>query len=65
MSGSALLLELLHEALPEVPIDRGVAQANTGNFFCDVLPLLTIAPMASVSEIGGAAFTRWACLAQH
>lgn len=48
MSGPALLLELLHEALPEVPIDKGVAQANTGSFVCDVLPLLTMLPCASV-----------------
>lgn len=48
MEGS-LWLELVRASLPEVPLDKGVAQANTGSLLLDSLPLLTMAPAAKAS----------------
>lgn len=43
-----LVSELLHAALPVVPLDKGVSSANTGNALLDLLPLLSVAPCALV-----------------
>lgn len=48
MEGS-LWLEVVRASLPEVPLDKGVAQANTGSLLLDSLPLLTMAPAAKAS----------------
>lgn len=50
MEGS-LWLELVRASLPEVPLDKGVAQANTGSLLLDSLPLLTMAPAAKASGL--------------
>lgn len=52
MSGSvALLVEAARASLPEVPLDKGVVQANTGWFLLDSVPLLTMAPAAQMLQI--------------
>jgi len=50
---ASLLLDLVRGALPHVPLNKGVLQANTDTFL-DALPLLTMLPMASVSSRGRA-----------
>lgn len=45
---SSLLLDLARGALPHVPLNKGVLQANTDTFL-DALPLLTMLPCLSVS----------------
>lgn len=45
---TSLLLDLVRQGLPHVPLNKGVLQANTDTFL-DALPLLTMLPCLSVS----------------
>ena len=47
-SMASLLLDLTRAALPHVPLNKGVLQANTDTFL-DALPLMTMLPCLSVS----------------
>ncbi|KAI7839621.1 hypothetical protein COHA_006621 [Chlorella ohadii] len=47
---ASLLLDLVRGALPHVPLNKGVLQANTDTFL-DALPLLTMLPMASTLQL--------------
>jgi hypothetical protein len=44
----SLLLDLVRQALPHVPLNKGVLQANTDSLL-DALPLITMAPCLAVS----------------